>query len=117
MLDTDFNATKELKVPLEVRLDNMPLHDKGDKYVPVFIDGDKEVHFFSLIEKFYGVRVSVDLNSIDLNNPVQVKYKILRSLNLKKEDFQGSDFQQHLSEVLNDLLNKVWDWEQKKDKN
>ena len=97
---------------------NMPLHDKGAKYVPEFVEGDKEIHFFSLIDKFYGAKVSIDLDSIDLNNPTQVKFKILRpGYNCTEKDFQGLEFQQHLSEVLNDVLSKVWEWEQNKDKN
>ena len=111
-----FPSTKDKKFSPEIY--NMPLHDKGAKYVPEFVEGDKEIHFFSLIDKFYGAKVSIDLDSIDLNNPTQVKFKILRpGYNCTEKDFQGLEFQQHLSEVLNDVLSKVWEWEQNKDKN
>ena len=101
----------------EPKISRSFLHDKDDKYVPLFSENDKEICFYSCFEEFYGVMFSVQLSSIDIENPTQLNYTILENpKNLDANIFNSLKFKDHLNEVVNDILTKIWLWEQDKDK-
>lgn len=89
---------------------------EGEEYVPWFAENDEAIGIQFCTGKYNGVFVYVLKDNLRLNgSSVSFSYTVNKNPNfLSQQALSNADFKLMLGNALNDLLAKVWAFEQEK---
>ena len=89
-----------------------------ERYGPIFFDGDEKFGLVFFEKPFYGLQIEICIADLKIaGNNVGVKYTVVENPNrLTAETLNSTEFTRLLNFSINDLFEKIANWEQEKSK-